>query len=235
MSASTVVIVIEAALLAVVVLFVVALLRSHAEILRRLAVLEGGAPAAAPATRAAAAGGSDRAPADLVGRTLAGDSVKLALGPGSPRTLLAFLSSGCAACEPLWSGLHDGSPAPPETRLVVVTKGADRESPSRLAALAPAAQEVVMSNPAWEDFAVPATPHFVLLDDDGRIVGRGSAGSWRQILTLLEDAAGDSRRARGSSARAARAEEALAGAGVTEGHPSLYPSGTPPQPDGAGA
>jgi hypothetical protein len=231
MSASTVVIVIEAALLAVVVLFVVALLRSHAEILRRLAGLEGGAPAAAPAPV-----GSDRAPADLVGHTPAGDSVKLALGPGSPRTLLAFLSSGCAACEPLWLGLHDGSPAPPGTRLVVVTKGADRESPSRLAALAPAAQEVVMSNPAWEDFAVPVTPHFVLLDGDGRIAGRGSAGSWQQILTLLQDATADSRRASGSSARAARAEEALAAAGVTDGHPSLYPSRTPVRPDnGAGA
>ncbi|MGO9958176.1 MAG: TlpA family protein disulfide reductase [Solirubrobacteraceae bacterium] len=226
MSASTIVIVIEAGLLAVVVLFVVALLRSHAEILRRLAALEGTpAPMSGPGSA-----GSDRAPLDLVGQTLAGDSVKLALGPGSPPTLLAFLSSGCAACEPLWAGLHDGSPAPPGTRLVVVTKGADRESPSRLAALAPTAQEVVMSTPAWEQFAVPVTPHFVLIDGDGRIAGRGSAGSWQQIETLLQDANADAQSAGGSSARAARAETALAAAGVTEGHPSLYPSRTADRP-----
>jgi hypothetical protein len=223
MSASTVVIVVGAGLLAVVALFVVALLRSHAEILRRLAVLESGRPAppAVPAVPAVPA----RASVDLAGHTPAGDSVKLAFRPGSPRTLLAFLSSGCAACEPLWAGLHDGSPAPSGTRLVIVTKGAERESPSRLAALAPLTQEIVMSTPAWEDFAVPVTPHFVLLDD-GKIAGRGSAGSWQQILTLLQDAAADSEPARVSSARAARAEAALAAAGVIEGHPSLYPSRT---------
>jgi hypothetical protein len=225
MSASTVVIVVEAGLLAVVVLFVVALLRSHAEILRRLAAVEGGTPTSAPAPMPAPAG-SVRAPVDLVGQTPAGDSVKLAFGPGSARTLLAFLSSGCVACEPLWAGLHDGSPGPPRTRLVVVTKGPDRESAARLAALAPPAQEVVMSTRAWEEFAVPVTPHFVLLDGDGRIAGRGSAGSWQQILTLLQDAAADSKPASGSSARAARAEAALAAAGVTEGDPSLYPTRT---------
>lgn len=239
MSASTVVIVILAALLAVLALFIVALLRSHAEILRRLAALEGDAPAVAAADGAAgpppAPAGPARAPADLAGETLAGDAVKLSLGPGSPRTLLAFLSSGCASCGPLWAGLHGEPPAPPGTRLVVVTKGADRESPSRLAELAPADREVVMSNRAWEDFAVPATPYFVLLESDGGLAGRGSAGSWEQILTLLADAAADSRRAgggaRGASARAARAEAALAAAGVGDGHPSLYPSRTSVAPD----
>lgn len=238
MSASTIVIVIEAGLLAVVVLFVVALLRSHAEILRRLAALEAGAPARAPlagleagspARAPVPTGGSDQAPLELVGQTPAGDSVKLALGLGSGHTLLAFLSSGCAACGPFWDGLHGDSPAPLGTRLVVVTKGTDRESPARLAALAPMAQEVVMSTPAWEEFAVPATPHFVLLNGAGEIAGRGSAGSWQQIMTLLQDAAADAARARpesGSSARAARAEAALAAAGVIDGHPSLYPSHT---------
>ena len=123
---------------------------------------------------------------------------------------------------------------------MVVTKGADRESPARVAALAPPAHEVVMSTAAWEEFAVPATPHFVLVGSDGTIAGRGSAGSWQQIVTLLQDAAADAAAAanpadtvataglsvRGSSARAARAEAALASAGVTEGHPSLYPSRT---------
>jgi hypothetical protein len=226
-SASSVVVVIEGGLILVLVLFVVALLRSHAEILRRLAGLEGGAPLSVQAPSGSVA---TAAPQAVVGQTLAGDTVKLALGPGSPRTLLSFLSSGCAACEPLWADLHTGPPVPAGTRLVIVTKGSERESASRLAALAPAGQEVVMSTRAFEDFAVPVTPHFVLLDAGGQISGRGSAGSWQQILTLLGDADADRLRATDSAARAARAEAALAAAGVAAGHSSLYPSRPPEAP-----
>ncbi len=229
MSASVVAIAIEGALIAVLVLFVVALLRSHAEILRRLVALEGGTPPAPPRGAPATA----RRVPELAGRTLTGDAVKLALGPGSPRTLLAFLSSGCAACEPLWADLHGGSPMPSDTRLVVVTKGPDRESVSRLTALAPAGQEVVMSTAAFIDFEVPVTPHFLLVDAGGAIAGRGSAVSWQQILTLLDDADRDHRAAADSASRAARADEALAAAGVTAGHQSLYPSQRPGDRGGA--
>ncbi len=239
MSAATVVIIAESLVLAVVVLFVVALLRSHAEILRRLHGLESRAGAAAGSGSAAAppaadpsvrgAGGpSVRGPkdvvvGDLVGETLAGDAVKIALGGGAPRTLLAFLSSGCGACGPLWSALRDGAPVPRQARLVVVTKGPERESVTRLVELAPTQHEVVMSTSAWEDLSVPSTPHFVLVDgDSGRIEGRGSAISWDQIVTLVEQAGGDA--ARSSAERAARAQETLAAAGITAGHPSLYPS-----------
>jgi hypothetical protein len=216
-------IVIEGGLLALALLFVVALLRSHAEILRRLAALEG--PEQTPRPAAGESGSES-----LAGQTLRGDAVKLALGAGAPRTLLAFLSSGCAACGPLWEGLREGAPAlPTGTRLVIVTKGPDRESPARLEALGPAAHELVMSNAAWEDFAVPVTPHFVLVGGgDGRVLGRGSAGSWDQIAGFVRDSDADLARERGgglsSSERAARAESALTGAGIGEGHPSLYPT-----------
>ena len=87
MSGSTVGIVIEAGLLAVVALFVVALLRSHAEILRRLVELESGTPTPVPAPPPA---GSNRTLVDLVGQTPTGDSVKLALGPGSAAHAAGF-------------------------------------------------------------------------------------------------------------------------------------------------
>jgi hypothetical protein len=229
MSVETVVMIVETVLLAVTVVFVIALLRSHAEILRRLVAIDDGGeaaglPGAAGRAGARATGG---AATDIVGETLAGDAVKFALGAGSPRTLLAFLSSGCAACGSLWAGLPDDRASPLGARLIVVTKGPERESPSRLRALAPAGREVVMSTAAWEAFAVPATPHFVLVDGSaGEILGRGSATSWQQIETLLMDAEADTEvhRARGTSQRAARAEQALASAGITAGHPSLYPS-----------
>lgn len=228
MSAATVAITVEGVLLAGALLFVVALLRSHAEILRRLAALElpGGSPAPVPAGAAAAAGA---AVADLAGQTPAGDPVKIALGPSSPPTLLAFLSSGCAACGPLWSGLKGPVALPAGARLVVVTKGPERERLARVLELAPNDVEVVMSTAAWEAFRVPATPHFVLVAGDEGIVGRGSAASWQQIATLLGDARDDRAidAARTTAERAARADQVLAAAGVAAGHASLYPSRRP--------
>jgi hypothetical protein len=85
-----------------------------------------------------------------------------------------------------------------------------------------------MSSAAWTDYAVPASPHFVLTDGLGGILGRGSALSWEQLETMLADARGDAQRAaepaRTTAERAERSERALASAGITPGHPSLYPS-----------
>jgi hypothetical protein len=230
-SAAAVLMIVEGVLLGVAILFVVALLRSHAEILRRLTAIEEGVPPGRRASRPGSTGGPASVPEvsarDIVGETLAGDTVKLAFGVGLPRTLLAFLGSGCAACRPLWDGLRDGTRGPAGARVVVVTKGPEDESLVRLRSLAPARAEVVMSTAAWQDFEVPATPHFILVGSDTRrVLGRGSATSWEQIGTLLADAEADSslQRARSSSDRAERAEQALAAAGITVGHPSLYPS-----------
>jgi hypothetical protein len=230
-------------LLAVALLLVIALLRSHAEILRRLASIESSLesgpdavsarPGDSPLLRqdvpplAETAGAGGAAP-DIGGQTLAGDGVKLSLGAGAPDTLLAFMGTGCLACVPLWEGLHDELvPTPPRARLVVVTKGPERERLARLLELAPAGLELVMSTRAWTDFGVPSMPHFVLVRE-GQIAGRGSATSWQQITTFLTDADDDDRlhRARmlDTDARAARAERALAQAGIGPDHPSLYPS-----------
>jgi hypothetical protein len=221
-------VIVEGVVVAVAVVFVLALLRSHAEILRRLEALE-------PAVREPGGRPAAGRPGDIAGQTLAGDAVKLSLGAGSPRTLLAFLSSGCAACEPLWAAAGDPSALPP-ARVVVVTKDPDRERLGRLLELAPAGAEVVMSSAAWASYAVPATPHFVLVDGVQGIVGRGSATSWHQIGALVMDAGDDSRvhrgRARSTDERAARAEAALAGAGIGPGHPSLHPAHGDPRQRG---
>jgi hypothetical protein len=212
---------VEGGLLVLALLFVVALLRSHAEILRRLHALENSDPSAAGPAPPPEPTLPESIPTELSGQTPAGDAVKVSLAGGG-RTLLAFLSSGCPSCGPLWAGLRDGTPIPPGTRLLVLTKGPDRESPARLERLGPTRPEPLMSSAAWEAFEIPATPHFVLVDG-GRVVGRGSATSWEQILGLLADADADAATL-DTSARAARAEAALAAAGITDGHPSLFPS-----------
>jgi hypothetical protein len=238
-SATLVVMIVGAVLLALAWLFLVAVLRSHAEILRRLSKLEsrldpagfalGEADGPEPERRdvpEVRAFGGDDAP-DIVGETQAGDAVKLAFGPGAPRTLLAFLSTGCSVCGPLWDELRAGGPVVAGVRVVVVTKGSDRESLTRLGRLAPGECELVMSTAAWNEYSVAATPHFVLVDEETRrILGRGGATSWAQIISLLTDAESDEslHRARGTSERAARAEQALAASGISPGHHSLYPS-----------
>ena len=236
----TVVVIVEGVLLAVALVFVFALLRSHAEILRRLAAIEGGAGGVAVDPLDSVPTDA-RAVAGIAGQTPDGDAVAVSLGPGSPPTLLAFLSTGCASCGPLWDELRERTPVPAPTRLLVVTKGPDRESPAKVRRLGPTRAEVVMSTAAWDEFEIPATPHFVLVGGaEGRVLGRGSAMSWEQILGLLDDvradaeavgsepgtgrSASDGPGGSSSSDRAARAEAALAAAGIRAGHPSLYPS-----------
>lgn len=241
MSAATIVIIAGAVTLGLTWLLLIAVLRSHAELLRRIGALEGGVstdggfavhePGPASPVRMPT---SLHAP-DIAGETLAGDAVKLALGPGAPRTLLAFLSTGCSVCGSLWDELRAGGVGElaPGMRIVVVTKGSERESLTRLGRLAPEGGELVMSSAAWDDYDVTATPHFVLVGaDERRIAGRGGATSWSQVISLLADADSDVQlhHARTTSARAARAEQALAASGIVPGHPSLYPSKADSEP-----
>jgi hypothetical protein len=256
----TVLTIIDTVLLALALVYIVALLRSHADLLRRLAALEDGEGRLAPGLPAPPAAGARAGAvttADAIsGTTLAGDSVMLSFGPGSPVTLLAFLTSGCTSCAPLWAGLRDEPElASVAERVVVVTHDSTRESPARVKRLAPAAAEVIMASGAWEDYGVPASPHFVLTDGTGGILGRGSALSWSQLMTMVgdarDDSAGDGDRgedidgdrdrdrdrgdgiaARTTAERAQRSEHMLAQAGIGPGHPSLYPSGAPAD-DGA--
>ena len=220
---------VETLLLVLLTLLVAGLLRSHAEILRRLGPPDAGGPSSTdpagarlPEPRLRSGGVAGR---DVAGATLAGDALMIGLGEGSPPTLLAFLSSGCAVCEHLWAQLRRGRPRelPEAVRLVAVVKDANAESPSRLRALAPAAVPVVMSSAAWRDYSVPATPYFVYLED-GRVHGEGSATGWEQILSLLLDADADGRRPRGTGDTLA---QTLAAAGIAPDHPSLYPAGPP--------
>jgi hypothetical protein len=232
----TVLLVCETLVLALVVVFVVGLLRSHAEILRRLAAVEDGGTEGREVQERMLAAGTDAL--DIVGETLTGDVVKVKVGAGSPTTLLAFLSSGCAACGPLWEALGQGARIPAGARLVVVAKGAEQESMTRLRELAPREREVLMSTAAWSDYSIPASPHFVLVDGgSGQIAGRGTAASWEQITSMVEQAVSDSSQttngsmpapARTTSQRAGRAEQALSEAGIVAGHPSLCPAGTGP-------
>lgn len=216
----TVIVSIETVLLVLLIVLVAALLRSHAEILRRLGA-EDASPLPAPPRSGLRA---ETAAPDLAGVTPAGDAIQLSFeGPGPGPTLLAFLSTGCTSCAGFFETLGE-SRALPEVRRVIVTRGSDREQRAKLRSLAPETVAVVMSSEAWEDYAVPGSPYFVLIED-GAVRGEGVATTWQALSSLLGDAIAEQREI-GADARHRRIDETLAGAGIGPDHPSLYPGGS---------
>jgi len=196
---------IETVLLVMLVVLVAALLRSHAEILRRLGP-EGAAAAGVPAPPSEIRTGIEAA--EIAGVTPTGDAIKLSLN-GAP-SLLAFLSTGCTSCGRFWETLGE-HPLPDGLQPMIVTRGPDREQRSKLRSIARAAVPVVMSSEAWEDYAVPGSPYFVLVEG-GEIRGEGVATTWDALASLLGDAVEEQR----------GVEERLAAAGIGPDHPSLY-------------
>jgi hypothetical protein len=195
---------VETVLLVLLVVLVAALLRSHAEILRRLGPEAAGSPLPPDPP-----GGTrpETSPPAIAGVTPAGDAIKLSLN-GTP-TLLAFLSSGCTSCARFWDALGERR-LPDGLRPLIVTRSPDREQRSKLRSLAAATVPVVMSSPAWEDYAVPGSPYFVLVEG-GEIRGEGIATTWDALTSLLGDAVEERR----------GIDERLAAAGIGPDHPSL--------------
>lgn len=222
----SILIAVETLVLVLLTLLVAGLLRSHAEILRRIG--ETGGTSRTEASELPP--GRDHAtPAmDVVGTTPRGDAVKVAVTGARENTLLAFLSTGCLPCVPLWESLSSSNPPvlPDRTRLVLLTKDPSHESTSKLRALAPKGTLVVMSSAAWEHYGVKGSPYFIYVDGpSGHVHSEGTAGSWEQALSLLQDALLDAipgREGDGSAERIRRADTELAVAGIHPGHPSLW-------------
>ncbi|GAB3590147.1 hypothetical protein GCM10027446_04220 [Angustibacter peucedani] len=261
-----VVVVAEAVAIALLALLVLGLLRSHALILRALHELgagldleKDGATAGASSSRPGPVSvdiesgvqpntrpETAAAPA-VAGTTLDGEEVSIPVAGAGRRTLVAFLSSGCSVCQTFWSEFATGRvDVPGQGRLVVVTKGAEDESASRLRELAGGSLEVVQSSATWTEYGVPGSPYFVYVED-GVITGEGSSTTWPQVRDLMRQAVGDAAEARRAAGRSgpgtigavgplagglpapnddlvdvARADRELLGAGISPGHPSLY-------------
>jgi hypothetical protein len=218
---------VETVLLVLLVLLVAGLLRSHAEILRRLGPANE-VPDVSPAQAPAADSRPEHA-APIAGVTPDGDAVALDFSGRRTRpTLLAFLTTGCSACASFWGDL--GERRLPGVETVVVTHGAERERPARLRDLTPPGVPVVMSARAFEDYRVPGSPYFVLVD--GGVRGEGAASTWEAVASLVGDAIADEREARGGAARAEQVDAILVAAGIGPGHPSLYPGQSPQEASG---
>ncbi len=174
----------------------------------------------------------------IAGVTPGGDALAVAPAGSGGLTLLAFLSTGCSSCAGFWESFRDPTALglPAGARLVVVTKGAEREISGEVAALASPGLSVVMSSDAWTDYEVPGSPFFVLVDGStGRRIGEGVANHFRQVAELVRRAEVDATAfAPGTRdgreigidgpARESANDRELMDAGILPGDPSLYPA-----------
>jgi len=174
----------------------------------------------------------------IAGVTPDGGALAVAPAGSGGLTLLAFLSTGCSSCAGFWESFHDQAALglPSAARLVVVTKGPEREIPGEVAALASPGLSVVMSSDAWTDYEVPGSPFFVLVDGtSGRRIGEGVANHFRQVAELVRRAEVDATAfdlgTRGGRdvgldgpARESANDRELMEAGILPGDPSLYPT-----------
>lgn len=259
----TAVVVVLGALVALLGLLVVGLLRSHAEILKRLHDLGAGIeadPGAAPSPAAVPPVPADglrpgrdfqvmpQMPSPPEREGFGGSADLAGFGPGTGETvtlrvtgvehdtIVAFLSSGCVTCQRFWDAFRKPRKLglPVGTRLVVVTKGAEAESESSVAKLAPPGVTTIMSTQAFTDFDVPGSPYFVQVHGpSGRVRGEGTGPDWDQVRSLLSQAGDDTDlagRLAGSNVpkpdadaeRESRIDRELFAAGVEPGDPSLY-------------
>ena len=163
--------------------------------------------------------------------------MRIGLGGAASPTLLAFLSTGCSTCADFWRafGTDELDQVPGDgTRVVVVTRGPQEESPAGVAGLASPRVSTVMSSEAWDAYGIPMSPYFVLVDGTRGVIGEGAAASWAQVIDLLGKAAADAGLAvdgrdvltrrdllRGRD-REVRADRELAAAGIEPGSPDLY-------------
>jgi hypothetical protein len=252
-----VLVILEGLVIALLGVLVVGLLRSHAEILRRLHELgagvyddesSGGVTSTIELTERPDIRTRDGVPEpremsavaghDVSGVTPSGNGKAVGVVGAEHSTLLAFLSSGCGTCGDFWRAFARGeADALPgrDTRLVIVTKGPEEESVSAVRELATSEHVTVMSSQAFDDYGVPVSPYFILVDGpSGHVVGEGAAGNWSQVANLLRQAAADAgialegeavrstKRPRAGDEREARADGDLLAAGIVPGHPSLY-------------
>ena len=233
----TALVAVETVVLVLLTVVVTGLLRSHGEILRRLHALGAGLdpdtveqPAVLRPRGDLPRMGEGLGPAaDVAGVGLRDDAVSIPVADVQHRTLLAFLSSGCLTCRGFWDSFRDQGALglPEDVRLVAVTKDPSEESVHTLRELAPPDLAVVMSSAAWEQYTVPGSPYFALVDPAaGRVVGEGTGASWPQVQSLITHATGDERtRTRpitGAADTEARIDRELLLHGILPGDPRLY-------------
>lgn len=237
------VIIVLALAVALLGLLVVSLLRSHAEIIRRLdslGVRLEEEDHGTELTRVERAQTRDAAKG-IAGVTPEGEPVVVSPTVGTDPVLVAFLSTSCSSCTVFWEWIDGARLAVDDLRFrpIVVTLGAEEESPTRAQSLIHGSPDVVMSSEAWADYEVPGAPYFVLVDPGaGNVIGEGTAQSVESLQTFLVDSTGDKQwdedqrwSDRTHQERERMVDDELRRAGIYPGDPRLYELSEPEEED----
>lgn len=124
----------------------------------------------------------------LAGTSSDGAPVSVPLVADGP-ALVAFLSTTCTICVGVWRRLAEGEleGVRPGVRAVVVTKDPGTEDLAAVRALAGGSgATVVMSSEAWDDYEVPGSPYFLVVDGDpADVVTEGSAQGWPDVVAMV--------------------------------------------------
>lgn len=245
--------VVQGVVLIVLCILVAGLLRAYGSVLRRLHELDGGERSSDPTpsfrtipgvpeprSGSAVPGRPDETwpPAhDISGADPIGDVVAARVKGTRHDTVLIFLSTGCTACQRFWEQLATYRSVP-GTRLLVITKSADQESPALVRELTSPGVDVIMSTDAWLDYRVPGSPYVVVVNGGtGRVSGEGSGSSLDQLVELMRVAGADARtnpdgstrlrKPRADRERETDVDQLLLASGIGPGHPSLYAEPSP--------
>lgn len=105
---------------------------------------------------------------------------------GDGTTVLAFLTSGCSTCRPLWGPLAAGE-RPAGAEVVVVTPDAGGEDRRQVSGLAGDGVAVVMSTQAWLAYAAAGAP-WVAVVRAGVVVAEGRPDGWAALERLVRSA-----------------------------------------------
>jgi hypothetical protein len=98
---------------------------------------------------------------DLAGHDPAGVEIRVRAATDGRPSLIAFATTTCETCQPVWEMAAAGTLARAGTRLVLVAPSPSTESARAVRRLAPAGAEVVMSSAAWFEYEAPGAPWFV--------------------------------------------------------------------------
>ena len=222
-------------------LLVVGLLRSHAEILRKLESLGAGESESHHHENdlVAVSGTRRESLPDISGVNPDGEPIVVSMTNTEQPTLLAFLSTSCSSCSMFWESLDNSELyfGATKHRVLILTRGAEEESPSRALSLRRGHADVLMSSRAWDDFDVPGAPYFTLVTPDRGVVGEGSATTFAALEEFLSDSISDAKwdsrhlAQEADERREDRIDEELRRAGIEPGDPRLYPDSLPSEGD----
>jgi peroxiredoxin len=113
------------------------------------------------------------------------------------RTLLAFSSAQCPVCTEMYSHLKAFSESQKDMPTVMISLGSSEEN-QQLAQVQgfafPVLPVLTWDDPVIQDYRMPGTPFFYVIDEGGIIIGAGFASTLQQLEVLVSGAAYEERR-----------------------------------------